>query len=117
MLQRDKHFVLEDSKAISTDNEAADRSVREWMDAVEQAKEFATAQAANNTQYASDDALNMASSGMSASSSISQTAELSQVTSSHGRATLQKSPGDNESLKGRKRFSKRQSKSGLTAVF
>lgn len=35
------------------------------------------------------------------------------------RSVLQKQPtnGDNESIKGRKRFSKRQSKSGLTAVF
>lgn len=35
------------------------------------------------------------------------------------RSVLQKqgSTGDSESLKGRKRFSKRQSKSGLTAVF
>lgn len=36
-----------------------------------------------------------------------------------GRHTLQKSQKDSdvESTKGRKRFSKRQSKSGLTAVF
>ena len=93
--------------------------MREWMDAVEQAKEFATAQTANNTAFSGDDALNMSTSALSAASSISQTGEMGQVTSGHGhsgRATLHKSQGDNESLKGRKRFSKRQSKSGLTAV-
>lgn len=39
--------------------------------------------------------------------------------SSTGRNTLQKTQrdADAESAKGRKRFSKRQSKSGLTAVF
>lgn len=92
------------------------------MDAVEQAKEYATTQALNNTTYAGDDAMNMSTSALSTTSSMSQSGELSkQLTSGHGhsgRATLQKSQqGDSDSMKGRKRFSKRQSKSGLTAVF
>jgi len=44
--------------------------------------------------------------------------DSTEVSSHHGRQTLRKDPGDNESLKSRKhRFSKRQSKSGLAAVF
>lgn len=112
--------MFEDTKQGVDDIEASDRAIKEWMDAVEQAKGIATAQAANNQTYSTDDALNMSTSALSAASSISQTGDLNQGASTHGhsgRATLQKSQGDNESLKGRKRFSKRQSKSGLTAVF
>lgn len=116
IFQRDKHYVFEDIKPSSSDLNATIQSTQEWLDTVGQAKEYATA--AHNNSYSADDSLNMSESALSShASSISQLDNLHPVTSGH-RATLQKSQGgDNESLKGRKRFSKRQSKSGLTAVF
>jgi 3-phosphoinositide dependent protein kinase-1 len=123
MRQKDRHFVFEDPKPTSGDPIASTISAQEWLDVIDQAKEFATSQAVNNnTTYSADDVFNISTSALSSqSSNLDQPTNLSPNSMTHtGRATLHKQHsggGDGESLKGRKRFSKRQSKSGLTAVF
>lgn len=91
-------------------------STKEWLEAVDRAKEFVKAQA-QERNYQSEDAM---SSGMlSHADTFEEQGDLDTSPSQGHRGVLQKQTtnGDNESLKGRKRFSKRQSKSGLTAVF
>ena len=94
-------------------------STKEWLEAVDKAKDFVNAQSQIRNAQA-DDSLN---SGMlSHTNTFEEHTELqnsSPPMQSH-RGILQKQNsqlGDSDSLKGRKRFSKRQSKSGLTAVF
>lgn len=103
---------------------ASATSAQEWLDALVRAREIAISfqNQHSNNNYSTDDSLNISSSALSHASTIDQATDLSPPTASHGlsgRGILHKqhSGGDAESLKGRKRFSKRQSKSGLTAVF
>ena len=93
-------------------------STQEWLDAVERAKEFANMQTQLRRQQTDD---TLASGVFSHAATFDEEAELESSPPPQGhRGILQKqhsSTGDNDSMKGRKRFSKRQSKSGLTAVF
>lgn len=97
-------------------------SAQEWLDALVRAREIAMSIQNSQNNYSTDDSLNLSSSALSShASTIDQPTDLSppsanQSHSSRGILHKQNS-GDAESLKGRKRFSKRQSKSGLTAVF
>ncbi len=95
-------------------------STNEWLEALERAKAIADEQEANNA-YNGDDAFNISSSALSSSANtLDQASDISPSSLSHVRATLHKQHSGNEvdSTKGgRKRFSKRQSKSGLAAVF
>ncbi len=98
-------------------------SAQEWLDALARAREIAISLQTSNNNYSNDDSLNLSSSALSShASTMDRTTDLSPHAAGHGhsgRSILhkQQSGGDAESLKGRKRFSKRQSKSGLTAVF
>ncbi|RVX73772.1 hypothetical protein B0A52_02662 [Exophiala mesophila] len=121
---RDKQYVFEDSNAKSGEQMATATSAQEWLDALVRAREIAMSlQAQSSTQnYSNDDSLNLSSSGLSShASTIDRSTDLSPHSGGHGlsqRGILHKQNSvDGESLKGRKRFSKRQSKSGLTAVF
>ena len=93
-------------------------STQEWLDAVERAKEFANMQTQLRRQQTDD---TLASGVFSHAATFDEEAELDSPPPPQGhRGILQKqhtNTGDSESMKGRKRFSKRQSKSGLTAVF
>ena len=92
------------------------------MDAVEQAREVAIATSMTNS-YSGESMLNdfNASTLSSPADSLGGDAAMPlsgpSASERHGlRHTLRKNT-DEESLKGRKRFSKRHSKSGLAAVF
>lgn len=89
---------------------------QEWLDALEQARDFANSQSMANS-YSGDSAFNELSSTISSpASTLGGESALDGVnipTSRH----LRKDHGDNESVKGRKRFSRRHSKNGLAAVF
>ncbi|ETI25354.1 hypothetical protein G647_02126 [Cladophialophora carrionii CBS 160.54] len=116
---KDRHYVFEDAKPPSNDPMATAKATQEWLDVLGRAKEFAMQQ---NNNYSNNDSLNISSSALSShASTIDQPTDLSphSANQSHsGRGILHKQhSADAESLKGRKRFSKRQSKSGLTAVF
>ncbi|KIX03267.1 uncharacterized protein Z518_06819 [Rhinocladiella mackenziei CBS 650.93] len=118
---RERHYVFEDQKPPSNEPMATAVSAQEWLDALVRARDIATQNSNNN--YSTDDSLNLSSSALSShASTIDQPTDLQPQPANHshvGRGILHKqhSGGDAESLKGRKRFSKRQSKSGLTAVF
>ncbi|KAI9870668.1 MAG: pkb-activating kinase-like protein [Pleopsidium flavum] len=111
---RDKYFTFEDPKSSTNDATTTAASTQEWLDTIERAKEIAVSQSVTNS-YCSEDAFKDLPS--SASTLGGDTAL--HLDNGPGRHTLQKSQRDSdvESTKGRKRFSKRQSKSGLTAVF
>lgn len=94
-------------------------AIQEWLDMLGKARDFAMQQ---NNNYSHEDSLNISTGALSShASTIDQSTDLSphSANQSHsGRGILHKQhSGDADSLKGRKRFSKRQSKSGLTAVF
>lgn len=96
-------------------------ATNEWLESLERAKAIANEQAANNA-YIGDDSFNISNSALSSSANtMDQASDVSPSSMTHVRAALQKqhSANDGEALKGvgRKRFSKRQSKSGLAAVF
>lgn len=123
--QRDKHFTFEDPRATTSDPAGSKYSTQEWLDAVEQAREFALATSMSNS-YSGDSMLNdLNTSAMSSpADSLGGDAAMPMSGPSTGershnlRHTLRKNTGDDESsLKGRKRFSKRHSRSGLAAVF
>ncbi|KAF2091985.1 Pkinase-domain-containing protein [Saccharata proteae CBS 121410] len=101
---REKHFTFEDPKATTSDPEGSKYSAQEWLDTVEQAKEFAISQQMVNSY--SSDTFNELSSSLSNGVNVPSS-----------RGHLRKDPGDSESMKGRKRFSRRHSKNGLAAVF
>ncbi|KAI9737377.1 MAG: pkb-activating kinase-like protein [Cirrosporium novae-zelandiae] len=107
---REKHFVFEDSKS-SANPEGNAVGVQEWMEALDRAKEVALQ---NNRSYSNDDFSNLSSTPSSHANTLNQ-----DLDNQDGRGAHQKnhSGADSESIKGRKRFSKRQSKSGLAAVF
>lgn len=103
-------------------------STQDWLDTLDRAKELAASQSVQSSYavdgaYGETDSFNMSSSAISSHASTldhhTQDTSPSESTSHQGRATLHKqhSGADAESIKGRKRFSKRQSKSGLAAVF
>ena len=119
-LQQDKHYSFEDPKSAGSDGLATSASAQEWIDTIEKARELALSQ--NLTaSYSGDDALKDLSSGPSSSTrglDLDSPGPMETESMSSGRHMLQKHiPNNDDSFMGRKRFSKRQSKSGLAAVF
>ncbi|CAK3948818.1 Serine threonine- kinase PKH1 [Lecanosticta acicola] len=121
---RDKQYMFEDPRATTSDPAGSKYSTQEWLDAVEQAREVAMATSMTNS-YSEDSTLNdlrNTSNKGSASESVGGDAVMPLSGPSAGerhnlRHTLRRNTDDEASLKGRKRFSKRHSKSGLAAVF
>ncbi|KAI7554072.1 Pkinase-domain-containing protein [Hortaea werneckii] len=112
---KDKHFTFEDPRATTSDPAGSKFSTQEWLDSVSQAKELALSQQ-HNGQYGSY-TNDLDHSGVS-SPADSIGGDAAMPMERHNlRQTLRKNTGDEEPLKGRKRFSKRHSKSGLAAVF
>lgn len=116
--------MFEDQNVKSGEQLATAASAQEWLDTLVRARDIAISlqNQSSNNNYSTDDSLNMSSSGLSTRGSIlDQPTDLSPPSAGHGhsqRGILHKQhSADADSLKGRKRFSKRQSKSGLTAVF
>ena len=104
---------------------ASAQSAQEWLDIIDRAKQMAkfhghgTHQGSNNTNNDTyigeeDDGFNISTSALSSQDSNTfgdQATDLPTNTHAQQRGTLHKQH------EGHKRFSKRQSKSGLTAVF
>lgn len=121
-LQRDKHITFEDPKTSTSDGSATSAAAQEWLDSIDRAKELALMHSISNSSYSPEEAYSDLQSGMSSSANtLDMNAELrtENASAASSRHTLQKLPSskDPEELKGFKRFSKRQSKSGLAAVF
>lgn len=122
--QRDKHYTFEDPRATTSDPQGSKYSTQEWLDAVEQAREVAIATSMTDG-YAGEAMSDLGQAEGTAigspSDSLGGDAAMPLSGPSAGerhalRHTL-RSNTDDESLKGRRRFSKRHSKSGLAAVF
>ncbi|KAL4782429.1 kinase-like domain-containing protein [Aspergillus varians] len=116
---REKHFVFEDPKPSSSSAGTTALSTQEWLDTLDRAREMALAQQ-NNGPYSADDAFRDLSSGFSShANTLDRASEIPhEAAPPPGRATLVKHQGnDSESVKGKKRFSRRHSKNGLAAVF
>lgn len=110
VVQKDKHYTFEAPKSASSDGSSTSASAQEWLDAIERAREIAASVQTSNS-YIGEDALEL----QSGASSSSRALDLDSMES---RSTLHKPPpAESESFMTRKRFSKRQSKSGLSAVF
>ncbi|KAF2642666.1 kinase-like protein, partial [Massarina eburnea CBS 473.64] len=109
---RDKQYVFEDPKSTTSDPNGSKFYTQEWLDSIEQARDYAISQSMNNS-YSGDSALNDLNSSLSSpTSTLGGDSALDGVnipTSRH----LRKEHGDSDSTKGRKRFSKRHSKNGL----
>jgi 3-phosphoinositide dependent protein kinase-1 len=92
-------------------------STQEWLDALDKAKEMALSQ--QGSVYSSDEAFRDLSSGISShTNTLDCSSELHGEGSLAPRTTLIKQQtADSDSLKGKKRFSRRHSKNGLAAVF
>ena len=89
---------------------------QEWLDSIERAKDLAMAQNAAGGSYSGDDAFKELGSGSPASTIAGDSAFANEGFMSSG-SRLSKHNLDPDMGKGRKRFSKRHSKSGLAAVF
>ncbi|PLB38502.1 PDPK1 family serine/threonine-protein kinase [Aspergillus candidus] len=113
---RDKHFVFEDPKPSSSNMGATALSAQEWLDTLDRAKEMALSQ---QNGYPGDDAFRDLPSELSSqANTLDRSSDVHRDGPSAARTTLVKHQGnDNESVKGRKRFSRRHSRNGLSAVF
>jgi 3-phosphoinositide dependent protein kinase-1 len=115
-VQKDKHLVFEDPKATTSDPDGSKYSAQEWLDNIERARELAISQSMTNS-YSGDSAFNdLASTISSPASTLGGDTAFDGVNIPTARH-LRKEHADNESIKGRKRFSRRHSKNGLAAVF
>lgn len=116
-MQKDKHLIFEDPKATPSDPEGSKYTAQEWLDALEQAKDFANSQSMASS-YSGDSAFNELSSTISSpSSTLGGDSALDGVNIPTSRHLRKGDHDDSGSIKGRKRFSKRHSKNGLAAVF
>lgn len=110
--QREKQYVFEDPKSTTNDPDGSKYSTQEWLDSIDNAREYALSQSMASS-YTGDASLNeMGSSMSSPTSTLGGDSALEGVnipTSRH----LRKEQSDVDSMKGRKRFSKRHSKNGL----
>ena len=87
------------------------------MEMLERARDFGLSQSMTNS-YSGDSALNDLGSTLSSpASTLGGDAALDGVNVPTARLRKAALDADNESVKGRKRFSRRQSKNGLAAVF
>ena len=110
--QRDKQYVFEDPKSTTSDPNGSKFYTQEWLDSIEQARDYAISQSMTNS-YTGDPALNDLNSALSSpTSTLGGDSALEGVNIPTTRM-LRKEQADSDSLKGRKRFSKRHSKNGL----
>ncbi|ORX95097.1 serine/threonine protein kinase-like protein [Clohesyomyces aquaticus] len=109
---KDKQYVFEDPKNTTSDPEGSKYSTQEWLDSIEKARDWGLSQSMTNS-YSEDTALNeLTSVRSSPTSTLGGDSALEGVNIPTARH-LRKEHGDADSIKGRKRFSKRHSKNGL----
>lgn len=112
ILQRDKQFVFEDPKSTTSDPDGSKYSTQEWLDSIDNAREYAFSQSTN--PFAGDSSLNdLGSSMTSPDSTLGGDSALEGVNIPTARHLRKDHGGDTDSVKSRKRFSKRHSKNGL----
>lgn len=92
------------------------RSTQEWLDIVQEVKDSAPFLQRQTTDPYSESSMSGISPAMSNPSAAADQDDVARPPEVL-RKTLRKEPTDDDSLKGRKRFSRRHSKNGLAAVF
>ncbi|RAL67228.1 hypothetical protein DID88_008002 [Monilinia fructigena] len=123
---RGTHYTFEDTKTSATSNDPSKTSAQEWIEAIEKAKDMALSQSMVGS-YSSDTGFDMPSTATSPSSTIHGTS-IYQDNYGHsdrsGRHHLTKSQaslggedGLGDTRRKTHRFSKRQSKNGLSTPF
>ncbi|KAF7862024.1 hypothetical protein EAF04_007904 [Stromatinia cepivora] len=123
---RGTHYTFEDTKTSVTSNDPSKTSAQEWIEAIEKAKDMALSQNMVGS-YNSDTGFDMSSAATSPTSTIHGTSiyqdnyGLSDRSGRHHLTKSQASLGGEEafgdSRKKSHRFSKRQSKNGLSTPF
>ncbi|KAF2749851.1 Pkinase-domain-containing protein [Sporormia fimetaria CBS 119925] len=106
---RDKQYVFEDPKSTPSDPNGSKYSTQEWLESIEQARDFAQSMASSYSDPTLNDLNSTFSSPTSTLGGDNALEGVNIPTARH----LRKDHGDADSLKGRKRFSKRHSKNGL----
>ncbi|WEW54957.1 serine/threonine protein kinase [Emydomyces testavorans] len=111
---RDKHFVFEETKSSAADTNTSALSTQEWIETLDRSKEMGTLNPATGSYMGDEGFRDLSSDVSSHANTLDRSAEIS-----GGRGTLVKSqgPADSDSVKAKKRFSRRHSKNGLSAVF
>ena len=121
-LQRGMHYTFEDTRSSKDSGDASRTTPEEWIESIERAKELAISQNMLGS-YSSDTGFDMSSSVSSPTSTLgggiaSIYPEGFSVADRSGRKNISKSQASlQEDSTKRHRFSKRQSKNGLAAVF
>jgi 3-phosphoinositide dependent protein kinase-1 len=115
LVQMDKRFVFENPKPSNNIGTTA-MSAQEWLDTLDRAREMA---AENDVPDSAEDAFREISSGLSShANTLDRNSDMLAEGVPAGRSTLVKpQPTDSDSSKGKKRFSRRHSRNGLSAVF
>ena len=122
ILKRDKHYTFEDPRATPSDAAYSEHICQEWLDTLEQAKEFAMSQSLAQS-YSGASTLDDLSSTLSSPTSTLEDNAIEGVNIPTSRNLISRrergetDDGSSLSGKGRKRFSRRHSKNGLAAVF
>ena len=125
--QRGTHYTFDDNKSSTITGDPLKTSAQEWIDSIERAKDIALSQSMIGS-YISDTGFDMSSSVSSPTSTLhggNIYPEGFNVTDRSGRNHLTKSQASlatEDQLEGklgktRNRFSKRQSKNGLSTPF
>jgi 3-phosphoinositide dependent protein kinase-1 len=121
-LQRGIHYTFEDTRSSKDNGDPSRTTPEEWIESIERAKELAISQNMMGS-YNSDTGFDMSSSVSSPTSTLgggvaSIYPEGFSVADRSGRKNISKSQASlQEDSTKRHRFSKRQSKNGLAAVF
>ncbi|KAI9746164.1 MAG: pkb-activating kinase-like protein [Claussenomyces sp. TS43310] len=118
---RGTHYTFEDSKSSYSNSDSSRTIPEEWIESIERAKDFAISQSMLGS-YSSENGFEMTSSVSSPASTLgggSVYPDSFNVTDRGGRNHLTKSQASlsEEHTTKKHRFSKRQSKNGLAAVF
>ncbi|KAL1960913.1 hypothetical protein VTO42DRAFT_5897 [Malbranchea cinnamomea] len=117
---RDKRYIFEETKQGTSNDGAAAASIQEWVDTLDRAKETAQFHATPNTALAGDEDFRELQSGHADHSDDASRHVSGGGGGGGGRAALVKHQArgdDSDSVKGKKRFSRRHSKNGLSAIF
>jgi len=121
-LKRGIHYTFEDMRSSKDNGDSSRTTPEEWIESIERAKELAISQNMLGS-YSSDAGFDMSSSVSSPTSTLgggiaSIYPEGFSVADRSGRKNISKSQASlQEDSTKRHRFSKRQSKNGLAAVF
>ncbi|EEP82387.1 3-phosphoinositide-dependent protein kinase 1 [Uncinocarpus reesii 1704] len=109
---RDKRLVFEETKSSATEGNTSALSTQEWVETLDRSKEMGALNPATGS-YLGDEGFRDLSSGVSShANTLDRSEEIS-----GGRLVKNQNPGDSDSVKAKKRFSRRHSKNGLSAVF